>query len=187
MSPETHSIYRIKGDLNRVFRNIEETIRLRNEQGSSLRIVCGMILMKHNEHEVELFRQTMDEFGVDEAEIIDPCVRTVAQGKTYLPTDERHWYYDPKSFYAGQLRPRVPPVNLCPWLYYSLTIQVNGDVVPCCRDPKGKHIMGNLLDQDFDVIWNGNQFLTFRRALLSNQAQIGICRLCSSYPASTIK
>jgi hypothetical protein len=39
------------------------------------------------------------------------------------------------------------PDNACPWIYYSLAIHVNGDVVPCCRDPKGEEVMGNRSEQ----------------------------------------
>jgi radical SAM protein with 4Fe4S-binding SPASM domain len=187
MSPETHRVYRINGDLERVLGNLRETVRLRREQGIPLRIVCGMILMRHNEHEVELFRRTMAEIGVDEAAVIDPCVRTVAQGELYLPSNERHWYYDPQAFRAGELRPRVSPEDSCPWLYYSLTVHANGDVVPCCRDPKGDYVMGNLLDQGLREIWHGERYRAFRARLLRNQSLLDICRLCSGYPASALK
>lgn len=187
ISQETHQIYRIKGDLTRVMRNMRETVRLRHKHGARLRIICGMILMRHNEHEKELFQDVMDEIGLDEALIIDPCVRTIGQGMLYLPKDERHWYYDPHAFRAGILRPRSIPKNGCHWIYYSMAIHSNGDVVPCCRDPKGGYVMGNLLNEDLKDIWNGERYRTFRHELLSNQGRMNICSLCSGYPASALK
>ena len=187
MSQETHQIYRVNGDLERVLHNLRETVRLKQESGVKLRITCGFILMRHNEHEVELFQQTISAMGLDEAAIIDPCVRNIEQGKLYLPSDEKRWYYDPQAFRTGKLRPRLVSKNSCPWIYYSLAIHSNGDVVPCCRDAKGGHIMGNLLNQSFISIWNGERYLAFRREILSNQSQMNICSLCSGYPASAIK
>lgn len=187
MSQETHQVYRINSDLKKVLHNLMETVRLKREQRLPLRVACGMILMRHNEHEVALFRRTMAEIGVDEAVEIAPCVRTVAQGKLYLPSDKRHWYYDPPAFRAGELRPRILPDNQCAWLYYSLTIHANGDVVPCCRDPKGEHVMGNLLQQELTDIWNGERFCAFRRAIQQEQSRLAICKLCSGYPASALK
>ena len=152
-----------------------------------LRIVCGMILMHHNEHEVEMFEKMMKEIGVDEALIVDPCVRNIEQAKLYLPQDKQHWYYDPDAFAVGILRPRSIPKNTCHWIYYSMVIHANGDVVPCCRDTRGKFVMGNLLRQSFNEVWNGDRFKKFRKTLLINQSSISICSLCSSYPASRIK
>jgi radical SAM protein with 4Fe4S-binding SPASM domain len=68
-----------------------------------------------------------------------------------------------------------------------MVIHANGDVVPCCRDTKGRHIMGNLLSQDLKDIWNGERYRAFRRKLLADQSGMDICRLCSGYPASALK
>jgi radical SAM protein with 4Fe4S-binding SPASM domain len=186
MSQETHQIYRIKSQLDRVMSNLKETLRLRNERRAPLRVLAGFILMKHNEHEVDRFRGTMADLGVDGAEVIDPCVRTIEQGQQMLPTNRAHWYYDPQAFEQGTLRPRVLPDNNCPWLYYSMTVHVNGDVVPCCRDPKGLEVVGNILRQDLQEVWNGEKFRRFRARLHRDQGSIEICRLCSAYGASAI-
>ena len=187
MCNETHGIYRINSNFDRVMSRLKETINLRRERSSALRINCGFILMKHNEHEVEQFKQTMTELGVDEAQVIDPCVRTVEQGHKYLPTDRKHWIYDEGEFKQGRLVPKYLAHNSCPWIYYSLTIHVNGNVVPCCRDPRGEEVVGNLLEQDLDQVWNSEKMQNFRDRLHQNQGQINICRLCPSYPASQLK
>lgn len=187
MTQSTHETYRVNSNLERVLKNLRETVRIRNEKKSPLKINSGFILMKHNEHEVETFRKTMKEIGVDEAVVIDPCVRTVDEGKVFLPEDKSHWFYDPDAFERGQLRPRFLPPNECPWIYYSMAIHVSGNVVPCCRDPLGKHVMGNLLTQSMDEIWNGEKYRAFRESLHKDQGQLEICRLCSSYPSSPIK
>jgi radical SAM protein with 4Fe4S-binding SPASM domain len=186
ITQETHQIYRINSKLERVIANLKETLRLRNERGAPLRVLAGFILMKHNEHEVERYRKTMADLGVDRAEVIDPCVRTMEQGRQMLPTDRAHWYYDPEAFEKGTLRPKVLPDNDCPWLYYSMTVHVNGDVVPCCRDPRGLEVVGNILRQDLDEVWNGDKFRNFRARLHRDQGSIEICRLCSAYGASAI-
>ena len=187
MTQETHQIYRINSNLERIMKNLKETLRIKQERRPSMRVLCGFILMKHNEHEVETFKREMAAIGVDQAVVIDPCVRTVEQGKLYLPTDKKHWFYDPVAFEAGELKPKIIPDNECPWIYYSLSIHVNGDVVPCCRDPKGEQVMGNLLSESLEEVWNGQRFQTFRNKLHQNQKEIGICRLCSGYGVSPIQ
>jgi radical SAM protein with 4Fe4S-binding SPASM domain len=183
---KTHGAYREQSDLDRVLNNLRETVRLKRNMRSCMLVKCGFILMKHNEHEVADFKDLMKEIGVDEAIIIDPCVRTVEQAREMLPTDKAHWFYDSEALERGQLRPKISPDNECPWLYYSMTIQVSGDVVPCCRDTRGKFVMGNMLKQDLQEIWNGEKFTEFRKKIHSKQSSLSLCRLCSGYPVSRI-
>jgi MoaA/NifB/PqqE/SkfB family radical SAM enzyme len=186
MTQETHEVYRVNGVLDRVFGKLLETVRLRDAQKSPLKIEAGFILMKHNEHEIELFRRRMLEFGVDRTVVIDPLVRTVEQGVQFLPSDRRHWLYDEAAFERGELRPKVLPNNECPWIYYSLAVHVNGAVVPCCRDPLGLEVMGNLITDSLDDIWNGAAYRAFRERIHRDQGAVGICRLCSSYPVGRL-
>lgn len=187
MTQETHQIYRVNSNLKRVMKNLEETIRLKNESGSSLKVETGFIVMKHNEHEVDAYIKAMKALGVDHIKVVDPCVRTVEQGKQMLPSDSNYWFYDVEAFHQGKLKPKVFPDNECPWIYYAMNIHVNGDVVPCCRDPLGEEVMGNLLTQNLDEIWNGERYRNFRERILTDQGDVGICKLCSSYPASQLK
>jgi len=187
MTQETHQVYRINSNIERVLKNLKETVRIRNEKKSKLRIVSGFILMKHNEHERETFEKKLIEFGADEAVVIDPCVRTMEEGHKYLPKNKIYWQYDIDSFNKGELKPNSLPPNECPWIYYSVSIHVNGSIVPCCRDPIGVQVMGNLLTQSMDEIWNGEKYIAFRKQLHKDQGKIEICRLCSSYAPSPIK
>ena len=186
MTQETHQVYRINGKLDRVLANLKETIRQKQLQKSSLQIDVGLIVMKHNEHELDLFKRTIMEMGADRALIVDPCVRSVDQGKQFLPVNKAHWIYDQGAFDRGVLKPKDLPDNSCPWIYYSLAIHVNGDVVPCCRDPKGQEVMGNILRESLDEIWNGERYRDFRARIQRDQGAVDICKLCSSYPVSRI-
>lgn len=82
-------------------------------------------------------------------------MRNIAQGEKFLPEDKKYWDYNIEAFNNGNLKPNIIPKNKCDWIYYSLSIQVNGDVVPCCRDPKGEIVMGNLLHQELDCCASG--------------------------------
>lgn len=187
ITKETHSRYRINSNLERVLKNLAQTVKLKKERNTKIHIVCGFILMRHNENEVIAFKNKMKELGVDEAVVIDPCVRTIEQAHEMLPTDTAHWLYDPIALNEGILRPKIVPKNECPWLYYSLTIQVSGNVVPCCRDARGNYIMGNILEQDLMEIWNGEKFKKFRNMINTNQNKINLCKLCSGYGLGLIR
>ncbi|HIE13944.1 TPA: radical SAM protein [Candidatus Bathyarchaeota archaeon] len=183
MSQATHERYRVGGNLKQTLDNLNELIRLKKEsQNTHLKVIMGFIVMKHNEHEVIKFRHWANEVGVDDAQVISPCVRNYQQGLEFLPEDDRYWFYDRQAFEREKiLRPKIMLKNNCSWIYFSTTIQVNGDVVPCCRDPNGKYVMGNVLEEKLEDIWNNNRYVSFRQQLHKDIRKISICRLCSSF------
>jgi radical SAM protein with 4Fe4S-binding SPASM domain len=178
-----HQAYRVGGNIERVWENLQKTIRCRNTMGSRTRITCGFILMKTNEEEMDLFRGKMRELGVDEYSFLSPCVRTFEQGKQFLPVQKNYWLYSEKSFSNGLIEPLRNVVNDCPWIFHSMVVQVNGNVVPCCRDVSGKKVMGNLLCQDLGEIWNSLPYQRFRRDILQRQNSVSLCALCTGYGA----
>ncbi|MFX0196181.1 MAG: radical SAM/SPASM domain-containing protein [Candidatus Hodarchaeota archaeon] len=186
-TPEIHATYRVGGDLNKVIQNIRETVRLRNDLRDKvprpypMKIGIGFILLKPNEHQVTDFELFARKLEVDEWQIIDPCVRTAEQGKELLPTNKNHWIYDPDAFERGTLKPRIRPKNYCEWIYSTVTIQVDGNVVPCCRDPKGQWVLGNVLNENIYHIWNGKKFRALRRAVTRKQEALELCNLCEGY------
>ena len=180
---ETHSAYRINSNLSRVMDNLSrylEMIRLRGRNPGEHQVELGFIVMRHNEGEIEEFLKMADKIGVDRKNIINPCVRTPQQARDFLPKSDAYWIYEREKFEKGGClyAKKNYPKNSCPWLYYSITIQVDGNVVPCCRDPHGRHIVGNLLEQSLEEVWNGPKLRAFRQAVFSNQASMDICQLC---------
>jgi radical SAM protein with 4Fe4S-binding SPASM domain len=182
MTQETHEIYRVKGNLARVQLNLMALVEARKKNSqSNVKINVGFVVMKHNEHEVPAFLKWAEEIGVDQANVIDPCVRTVSEGKDLLPEDRRYWFYDEEAFERGILKPKHLPNNECTWIWNSVSINWDGSVVPCCRDPNGKHVFGNVFEKPLREIWNGRSMRDFRKKIVSDQRGIDICELCSGY------
>lgn len=182
MTQESHQAYRVNGNLARVQANLIGLIEARRKSpDSNVKISAGFVVMKHNEHEVPEFLRWAKEIGVDQANVIDPCVRTVSEGKLMLPEDRRYWFYDEAAFNKGVLKPKHLPDNECTWIWNSVTINWDGSVVPCCRDPNGKHVFGNVFETPLAKIWNGSEMKAFRKRIVTEQGQVDICRLCSGY------
>lgn len=183
ITQETHEVYRVRGNLERSLANLRACIDERRRlPGSTTRLALGFIVMKHNEHELDGFARIAREIGVDDSVVLQPCVRTYEQGLRYLPKSDAHWYYDRRAFEERRvLRPKVIPDNHCNWIYYSTLIQWDGNVVPCCRDATGKHVMGNVFEEPFERIWNGPRYRAFRERIQRAQGGIDICKLCSGY------
>jgi len=58
--------------------------------------------------------------------------------------------------------PFYPQPGECyePWMTFM--VSQNGAVTTCCR---AKEVMGNLLEQSFDEVWNGEKYRTYRRSV----------------------
>jgi radical SAM protein with 4Fe4S-binding SPASM domain len=80
------------------------------------------------------------------------------------------------SFRRAKTPPEALPRCTQPWEY--VFIRTNGDVAPCCAlfgSEKGA-VMGNILEQEFVDIWQGERFRAFRRTnALGGNTQ---CRIC---------
>jgi len=61
--------------------------------------------------------------------------------------------------------------HLCPYPWFSFFIGNNGDVVACCRDLDHQTVLGNLFEQEFDEIWNGDKYQALRRDLVEKSPE----------------
>ncbi len=182
LDEETHQRYRVRSSFTKAERNLRALVAERNKHPeSNVQIEVGLIVMRHNEHQVEQFKAWAQDIGVDVANIIDPGVRNMLEALAYLPKDRKYWFYDEKEFERGVLKPKVVPHNDCTWIWNSTQLNWNGDVVPCCRDPNGKHVFGNAFDGGLAKVFNGERARAFRQRILAAQGEIDICRLCSGY------
>lgn len=182
MTSETHGTYRVNSDLPRVLENLEALLEEReNHPDSNVQIEVGFIVMKHNEHEVPEFLKWAKEIGVDKASVVDPGVKTMAEGEQFLTKDKRYWRYDENAYKEGFLKPKVQPHNECTWIWNSVMVNWDGSIVPCCTDPMGKHVLGNAFEAPLSRLWNSPTFVDFRKRIVTRQKEVDICRLCSGY------
>ncbi len=187
---ETHSLYRVGSDLETILKNVRSVVmekksRIKKGIPVKTKIYLGLILMKHNEQELKDFKKLADELGVDGSRIEAPCVRNMQQGDMFLPNNKDYWIYDSKSYRKGILIHKNHRPNFCRWMYYSITVTWEGDIIPCCRDVEGEHRMGNLLTDDLRQIWNGRKFREFRTTILHSRNVLPMCLLCDglTYPS----
>lgn len=76
----------------------------------------------------------------------------------------------------GQL---VREVTVCPYPFYSLIINPDGEVTVCCADWKRKLIVGDLKIESLKEIWNGKKLRNFWLALLEGKKNcFEMCRKC---------
>jgi len=179
----THKMYRVGGRLDHALANLSAAVAEKRRLGVARpQLRLGLIVMRHNEHEIEDFARLAKEVGADACDIVKPCVRNKAEAERFMPTDPTYWQYDKGLFErTGRLRPLVDLRNSCHWIWHSTVITWDGRVLPCCRDPHGQHAMGNVFEQPLSRIWNNPAYRTYRRTILTAQSRVDICKLCSGF------
>ncbi|MFH1023968.1 MAG: radical SAM/SPASM domain-containing protein [Planctomycetota bacterium] len=133
------------------------------------------IVMKHNQHELGAIEGLARNLGVDnlfkKTVWIDPKDPQYSERcDDLLPTSDglrRDCYRKTNS------RNKICKI---PWQQSVITSE--GDVIPCCYDWDGQYVMGNILKQSFESIWNGPCYRKFRKSILSGLDKIDICSKC---------
>lgn len=95
-------------------------------------------------------------------------------------------FFEKKHDFSGNGRHRdslLPSEKMvCPWPFYSLTIQSDGTVDCCCVDWENRTAVGNALNEKIEDVWNGKKMNEFRRKQLSKERKtMESCRSCSVY------
>ena len=67
--------------------------------------------------------------------------------------------------------------GLCPQKARTPVITTDGDVLPCCFDIFGEHVLGNIANQRFLDIWNSGKYIDFRRNLALHR-KLPMCINC---------
>lgn len=74
---------------------------------------------------------------------------------------------------------KIEKVNVCPFPFYKLIINPDGEVTLCCADWKRKLVVGNLSNESFERIWNGTTLREFWCNMLKGKKnQYEMCKKC---------
>jgi len=184
LDSETYSKYRVGGNFEEVTENLKRLVdwkrRLRSQ---SPLIDFQFLLFKHNQHQTDKVHQFAKALGANRVSIkkgqlmaadltIDPRTNNrdsdwVVQGKKY------------DKYSKGILRGK----KACDFLWYSLVINHDGGVSPCCYTYKQDDDFGNFLTQGSSLreIWNNSKFEAARSIFREHRfgsAQDIVCNNC---------
>jgi radical SAM protein with 4Fe4S-binding SPASM domain len=69
-------------------------------------------------------------------------------------------------------------LNECDLVDVTVSVRWNGDVVSCCYDLTSRYVLGNILQESLDDIWNGKKYLGLRRSI-DTRRFVPLCANCS--------
>lgn len=91
--------------------------------------------------------------------------------------DELNKRFDIKCI--GMHGQKLQPVNVCPFSFYNLIVNPDGEVTACCADWKRKLVFGDLKKQSFKEIWTGDILKRFWIDMLKgNKSSYEMCAKC---------
>ncbi|MBN2483460.1 MAG: SPASM domain-containing protein [Candidatus Omnitrophica bacterium] len=163
-SAETYEQNRIGGNFDRVWHNMVTLNQMC--VGTKTNVIWQFVVMRNNEYEIERARQLAKEHNLQlRLKTFNP---SVAERVTSLKQ------------YA-----RKKPLKPCTSIYRQFAVLWNGDIVPCCQDPDGRNVLGNIKESSFGEIWNSEKYRIFRqkvkRAVICPEEEPLICKTCSAY------
>jgi radical SAM protein with 4Fe4S-binding SPASM domain len=175
---EVYENYRKEGRLESVLQAARNVVKWKKELGARTpHIVFQFLVVRPNEHQIPDIYRLAEEIGVDEVKLKTAQIYDYRNGHPLIPADERYARYARQS--DGTYRVKNRLLNHCWKLWHACVITWDGQVVPCCFDKDAAHRLGNLQQQTFEEIWQGNAYHTFRRQLLRGRDQIDICTNCT--------
>lgn len=178
-SEETFSLYRQKGDWEKVVAGLKEIMaRKKRQRLFRPRVELQFMVMKHNEHELLRIQSLAREIGVDRLTFKTVNIK-------FGPGDNKEKIdkFLPQRNYLSRYQPhstqrKVYLKNKCYRLWFSSVINWDGTVTPCCYDAPGRYSFGRIQEKGFSQVWNNTAYRQFRTALLKDKKVIGLCQDC---------
>ncbi len=176
---ESYAAYRIGGDFETVLegiRGVTEAVK-RAGRGPIVEIQC--VVSRANEKDLGKFRDIASGTGAHRVVFKTMQAASMEGGADFLPMNPEYSRYRRNG--NGEYVPDEWSIlrDRCLRLYYSLQVDWRGNVVPCCFDKDSGQILGNLLEESFQSVWNGERYRAFRNGMNRRGRILPMCRDCT--------
>ena len=176
MDKPTYSLYRIKGDFNKVIEGIKNVSDAKKKYSSPIKVIVQFLVNKNNEHQIVQVKKFSGEMKTA-LKLKSMQIINDNDFEKWMPVLKRFNRYE-KSEEGYKRKSSFP--NKCSRLWFNPVITWDGKVIPCCFDKDADHVLGYLNEDTFREIWNGPRYRMFRKSLLSGRYMIEICRNCTA-------
>lgn len=158
---ETYSKYRIGGDFDLILENVKRIGRAKNQMGSSLpNIRWKYTIFDHNKNEIEIAKKNYKKLGFDTLSIHCDMYD--------INSNDRKL----RNLYNNNLGVKR---TACFWLWFTLVVEYNGNISPCCGLDDLKTLdtfhLGNAFEKPILEIWKGKRYQKIRRGFKKDEGQ----------------
>ncbi|MBD98707.1 MAG: radical SAM protein [Verrucomicrobia bacterium] len=177
-SQEVYEQYRVGGKLEKVIEGTKNIVKWKKMLNSkSPLLIFQFLVVKPNEHQMQEVQALADELGVDELRFKTAQVYDYKKGNPLIPDNEQYSRYRKQHDGTYEIKNKLD--NHCWKMWHSCVITWDGKVIPCCFDKDAQFVMGNVVEQSFNTIWESDKYKSFRSQLFKGRDQIEICKNCS--------
>ncbi len=179
ITQDIYKQYRIGGCLDKVMEGTRQLVEWKRKLKSKTpHLVWQFIVFKHNEHQIEAFKDLAKQVGVDEYGIKTAQVYDYENGSNLIPDNPEYSRYKEDLVLNGySLQNKL--LSHCWRMWQGCVITWDGKVVPCCFDKDATHQIGDLQHTKFKDIWRSKPYQQFRASVLRSRKEIDICQNCS--------
>lgn len=161
---ETYERVRVNAKWDKVMRNIETFIALKEKRRSSTKMIMQIIAMNETRAEVDAFLRRWNRPGVDQVNV------------KHLDT----WGDQEAAITAHKIEESVLPMKRvpCPNLWYHAYIFWDGSLTSCERDYDIRTPLGNVKDEGVLKTWHGPAMQQLRRMHREGNFAAPACEKC---------
>ena len=165
-SKETYEKIRIGGNYEKVVRNIERFLDIRERKNQKLPILrVSMVRLDYNEHENQAF---MD-YWKDRADLVSM--------QEYRPQVDEDKYLERSV--DNEAKKITNPDFTCTNPFERMAVKGNGDVLPCCSQVGYRIKLGNMKDGTVFGYWHSERMKEIRRHMKDRTwREIPTCNDC---------
>lgn len=136
-------------DYDVVINNVKNFFRIKEELGSSIRVIMQMLTLEDNSQEEKIFKKLWQDY---------PCEFYIKRMHSYLDGGN--------SSLTKELEKKQ--LKVCEDPFKIVVIYTNGEVGLCCWDYNNEYSLGNILEKDLFSIFND------KKAILMREKQINL-------------
>jgi len=172
---ESYQAYRKGGDFHTVTENIKTLSQIKKDLKKKLPLIeVQAVVMKSNEHRLENIKNIAFECGANRFSAKTAYLPEPGKTTDYLPESEKYRRY---KLFDGQTIAKKKAPKHCFRIKKSCVILCNMDVVPCCFDKTGIHVLGNLQKQNLSDIVKSKTSKTILENMAKNKHP-HMCKNC---------
>lgn len=154
--------YRVNGFLDKAMNALRMLAEIKKQLKSNIIIIPQFIVFKHNMHQMLEFDRICRDIGV-KADFKAPYLRENSTfSESNIPEYVRGYYSNKSEWFTA--------MSNCSSAFNDMSILRDGTTVPCCCTSNNEVEFGNLLQLEFDEIWDSKQYRDFRWSLMHGNA-----------------